>query len=231
MSIFKKNKETENKKAFKIDSVESITFSVKNLEPEPIKEPEEEWIWVEGYKGTDKNMQGYGNFQFEIGKQYDMPEDAKIEVCQSGFHFSKKLIEVFNHYDLCISNRFFKIKALVRKKDYERGYSYNPHNLWSYDKLVAKSIILEKELTTEEILKAACINIEDFSKEEQEQIREIGLEKVLKNKKIHLLVEECGFSFPFASLIVNENKEDRALAIGLQNGLSMDMKAYLIFNT
>ena len=53
----------------------------------------EEWVWVEGYKGTDKNMKAYGNFQYELGKQYDY--EGEIQICANGFHFSRDLKAFF----------------------------------------------------------------------------------------------------------------------------------------
>ena len=47
---------------------------------------EEEWIWVTGYKGTDKDMK-CRDYQYELGKQHDMPEGTDITMCYSGFHF------------------------------------------------------------------------------------------------------------------------------------------------
>ena len=58
---------------------------------------DETWIWVEGFKGTNKYMQGHGNYQFEIGKRYDMPEDVKIVDCHAGFHLSLKMKDVLKH--------------------------------------------------------------------------------------------------------------------------------------
>lgn len=52
------------------DTIEKLTIP----EPEPAPEmPEEKWIWVDGYKGTDKDMKCRG-YQYEFGKQFDIPE-------------------------------------------------------------------------------------------------------------------------------------------------------------
>jgi hypothetical protein len=195
-------------------------------------EPEEKWIWVEGYKGTDKNMQGYGNFQFEIGKRYDIPEGQEIEACSNGFHLCKNLPEVFLHYCLGFNNRFFKVKALVKEKDYIRGYSDHPWRYFSVypnNKIVAKSIILEEEIDTKELIIAAGYDEEFTDEDDWMNIRFTSIEDVRKDKKRIHLIDDCGFSFAFANLIIEKGLVDKALAIGSQNGLSMDMKAYLIF--
>ena len=124
------------------DAMESVT-----------EEPKEEWIWVEGYKGTDKDMK-CRDFQYTLGAQYDMPEED-IKECTSGFHLCLKLDDVFSYYDVGKANRFFKVKALVCKSDVDqygtREYGY--YQVYRRDKLVAKSIIFISELTQDEILK------------------------------------------------------------------------------
>ena len=104
-SIFKAtNKNTWGETVFCIEEKDPIIESV----PEP-----EEWIWVEGYKGVDQNMQGYKGFQYELNKEYSV--DGEVEECKNGLHFSLKLDDVF-HYKNCLTHRFFKVKAYVRKK-------------------------------------------------------------------------------------------------------------------
>lgn len=225
-SLFKKKEKKEEKNFGSVD----LTSIKVWTSPEEIVE-EEEWIWVEGYKGTDKNMQGYGNFQFEIGKQYDIPEEQKIEACSNGFHLCKTLSEVFAHYYLGFNNRFFKVKALVKEKDYKRGYSVYPLLYFPgfNNKLVAKSIILEEEIDTKELIIAAGYDKEFTNEDDWMDIRSTSIEDVRKDKNRKLLISDCGFSFAFANLIIEKGLANKALAVGSQNGLSMDMKAYLIF--
>lgn len=107
-------------------------------------EPVEEWIWVTGYKGTDKDMKCRDR-QFELNKRFDISEEKAVELCSHGFHLCRTLSSVFRHYFIDNSNRFFEVKALVKKKDYDRGEN---------DDLAAKSIIFTRELAEYEILKA-----------------------------------------------------------------------------
>ena len=99
-------------------AVESgVTFEkLLHVEDEP--KPQEEWVWVDGYKGTDKDMK-CRDFQYELHKVYDMPEDAEIVECSSGFHLCLEKEHVFRFYDIGKGNRFFKVKALVCRSDYE----------------------------------------------------------------------------------------------------------------
>lgn len=231
-SLFKKKEEKEEKNFGSVD----LTSVKAWTSPEEIVE-EEKWIWVEGYKGVDRNLRACNNFQYEIGKEYSKSDIEPIEVCNNGFHFSKILPDTFQYYGVCCGNRFFKVKALVREKDYKKGYSLPISSVYYYSvdsyqsKMVAKAIILEEEIGTQEIMEAYGVDFEEFPNEEDwELIREIGIELARKNKKINELVE-LGFSKPFALLIAEKNKINEALAIGSQPNLSMDMKAYLILNT
>lgn len=65
---------------------DNLIDPMKIAENTEIKETPEEWIWVVGYKGTYADMTAKNDFKYELGKQYDMPEDSKIEACESGFH-------------------------------------------------------------------------------------------------------------------------------------------------
>lgn len=190
---------------------------------------DETWIWVEGFKGTNKDMQGHDNYQFEIGKRYDMPEDVKIVDCHAGFHLSLKMADVFKHYDIGDGNRFFKVRALVRKSDYEKygektGYGYFGPTL--RDKLASKSIEFIEELGIDEIFWDT--DHADWSEEKKKIALIKGIKYVEKEDEVDELVE-LGYSRPFATYIVH-NKNDGAVAkaVASQPDLSMDMKALMI---
>lgn len=89
-----------------------------------------------GYKVTDKNMQCRG-FQYELGKKFI--HEGDIELCESGFHFCKKLIECFNYYVFNPTNRVFEI---------EHGDAIGDED----DKMVTDSIVFLRELTWAEVL-------------------------------------------------------------------------------
>ena len=100
---------------------------------------EQEWIWVDAYKGTDANMMCKG-------KQYRMNiEDTygdKVALGKKGYHVCTDLKHVFKDYDYNFSNRFFKVKALVKATDYQHR---NPNNTV----LVAKAIKFVTEITND----------------------------------------------------------------------------------
>lgn len=214
MNIFKKAKALD-------ETNESVS-----IQPEPKLE---EWIWVEGYKGTDKNM-CCRDYQYELGKQYDMPKDVEIQECKSGFHLCLKLEDVFSYYSIGNGNRFFKVKALVRKSHAENyrksvciGNAF--YSMGHYDKLVAKSIMFISELTIDEILKDT--KAEGLPEEYKQAAVECGVEFAVNNYQINTLVED-GYSQAFAIHLVKDGTFSIAHAIGSQKDLSMDVKVLAI---
>lgn len=109
---------------------------------------EQDWIWVDAYKGTDANM-------VCKGKQYVMNvEDTygdKVVLGSKGYHVCTDLRHCFKTYDYNFSNRFFKVKALVNAKDYQFR---NPNNTT----LVAKAIKFVTEITDDPATIAAKRN-------------------------------------------------------------------------
>ena len=100
---------------------------------------EMDWIWVDAYKGTDKNM-------VCKGKQYTMGvEDnyrGNVNLGTKGYHVCTDLKHCFRTYDYDFSNRFFKVQALVNATDYQYR---NPNNTT----LVAKAIKFVEEITAD----------------------------------------------------------------------------------
>jgi hypothetical protein len=61
-----------------------------------------------GYKAFDKDLKCRG-FQFEIGKTYEI--NGTLTICKNGFHFCKKLSDVFNYYSRNDETRVCEILA------------------------------------------------------------------------------------------------------------------------
>lgn len=206
------------------------------------KSADGEWIWIEGYKGTNANMRCRDDFQYELGKRYDKSDDEEIVVCSNGFHLCLKLSDVFDYYGVCNGHRFFKVLALVRKSDVEK-YNLKGPDEWNHKpsmgqfsrtfrlgdtKLAAKSIVLLEELTMGEIFKRIPV-AKDWSDTEKKMALAIGVSAVEDYRKSKELTE-LGYSEAFANHIVTANKFDIAKAVGSQTDLSMDMKVWVIFN-
>lgn len=225
MSIFKKAK-------METVDLEKVKAPVEEI-PSPTPEPEEEWIWVEGYKATDANMQCRG-YQYELGVQHDMPEDEPIEECKSGFHLCLRLSDAFDYYGIGCGNRFFKVRALVRKTDknnYRSPFTYLGTSYYTNgsNKLAAKSIIFTSELTYDEILKDT--DAQDLPEDYKKVAITVSLEHAVGLYRINTLIED-GYSLPFATHIIKAGKFDMAHAFGSQEDLSMDMKVLgILYNT
>lgn len=200
--------------------------------------PAEEWIWVTGYKATDKDMK-CRDYQYELNKCFDISEETTVETCTYGFHLCKYLKDVYNYYPIGNGNRFFEVRALVRKEACENyvmgnGQRVKFHNghaciVSGCNKLAAKSIIFVRELSIDEIL-GHVNDTSDWSDDDKRFALEVGISKALFTVNTRKLVE-IGYSPAFAKIIVKDNKFDIAYAVGTQEGLSMDMKVWAIYNS
>jgi hypothetical protein len=212
-----------------INEVKELDKTIESFKETPTPEPDEEWIWVEGYKGTDKDMKCL-DFQYELGVQYDMPDGQAIKECKSGFHLCLSLYDVFGYYSIGHGNRFFKVKALVRKTDknkcrpsFQIGREY--YSFPSQNKLAAKSIIFTSELTYDEILKDT--DAEGLPEEYKKTAIDISVSIAVLDYQVSIL-EEDGYSLPFATHMAKTGLFDIAHAAGSQKDLSMDMKVLAI---
>lgn len=199
----------------------SITFQE---DVKPVDKGGEEWVWVTGYKGTNKNLV-CRDYQFEIGKQFDMPTDQPIKMCSSGFHFCDKISKVFNYYSVTNGNRFFEVKALVRrwKKD---GYYMTEQ---SNDKMVAKSIIFTRELTIDEIFDNIndCRITKDWTTEQKELARQTNVGEVCRSIEIKDLID-LGYSDAFATFARDRGGYEIARTMAKIPDLSTDVKILTI---
>lgn len=194
-----------------------------------VKLGEDTWVWTSGYKGTDSNM-CCNEYQYELGKQHDMPDGTEIKECESGFHLCLNLEDVFGYYGIGGGHRFFRVRALVRAKDlgsYGRSVSGGIFAI-SRNKLVAKSIVLERELTPDEILTDEKYS--DYTEEEKLATLEHGPRYVELERKIVALVG-LGYTRPLSEYIVcSAHKYELAYALGSQPELGMTVKILLIFD-
>ena len=208
---FKKNEETINVETRKI----------------------EEWIWVDGFKGTDSEMK-CRDYQFRIGETFTVSNEKEVKLFEYGFHLCAALNDVFKYYPIGNNNRFFKVKALVRKEDYDTlhcNYSlavFAPYQPIPKDKLAAKSIVFTEELSVDEILKNRVPK--DWTDEQKNLAIRIGIKGAKEIIYVNKLVS-IGYSETFARYCFENDFTDIALTVGSQEGLSMDMKVWAIFNS
>ena len=230
MGLFKKKSESKKTHEDAETIVEGFVEGVEDTTP---SKPKEEWIWVDGFKGTNEDMSCNG-YQYELNKCFDMPDGQEIEACHSGFHLCTKLKDVFKYYEIGHDHRFFAVKALVRKSDVDALGPQYEIDSWGYsrlcghnDKLAAKSIIFTRELTVDEILDG--FKLDEWTDEQKKLVLKIGYKGAVNTVNAIELVK-LGYSEPFAKMIVDSGYFNLAYSVGSQSDLSMDMKAWIIFN-
>lgn len=99
----------------------------------------QEYIWVDAFKGTDANMVCKGK-QYRMGVEDTY--NGTVVLGSKGYHVCTDLKHCFKTYDYDFRNRFFKVKALVKATDYQHR---NPNNTT----LVAKAIKFVTEITND----------------------------------------------------------------------------------
>ena len=191
---------------------EVITNAIKTLE-------EEEYIWVKGFKGTDKDMRCKGDYQYELGKQFDLDADVEPVTCSKGFHFCKDLESVFRYYKIGDGNRFFEVEALVKKSALE-----------SKNKSAAKSIRFIRELTVNEVFETVTdSDVREWAEEQKKRAMETSINTVRKDIRAFDLCA-AGYSPAFAKYIsVDAGRYATAMAMASLPDVSMDIKVMAIF--
>lgn len=228
---FLKNKKTEQE-TIKFEPSEEVNTNTE--EEKKIKETDqqEEWIWVEGYKGIDKNMM-CRDVQYELNKTFKY--EGEISLCDSGFHFCRDSNDVFGYYDLLSGNRFFKVKALI-KRSKNRSINNQIYSIYSYisdSKMVAKEIILIKELDYKDLK----INIEKrypMIETEEEYINCDDYDSLCKHKFLSKM-KKLGFSELFSQIQYDDIESDTDLLEYLRHAeayqeenISKDMMIYYL---
>lgn len=202
----------------------------------------EEWVWVKGFKGTDKDMRCQDDYQYELGKQFDLDEDIEPMVCSKGFHFCKKLENVFKFYKIGDGNRFFEVEALVKKSDIEPKKSdtvragfdpwskmYRSFDLYE-DKYAAKSIRFIRELTVDEVFETVTdSDVREWAEEQKKRAMETSINTVRRDIRVFDLCA-AGYSPAFAKYIsVDAGRYATAMAMASLTDVSMDVKVMAIF--
>ena len=200
----------------------------------------DDYVWVKGFKGTDKDMRCQ-DYQYELGKQFDLDEDVEPVVCSKGFHFCKSLENVFLHYKIGNGHRFFEVEALVRKSDLDpkkKDYakyanvacrSYYPSSHYD-DKYAAKSIRFIRELTVDEVFETVTdSDIREWTEEQKKRAMETSINVVRRDIRAFELCA-AGYSPEFAKYIsIDAGRYATAMAMASLPDVSMDVKVMAIF--
>lgn len=91
---------------------------------------------IKGYKGFDKDLK-CRNFQYEVGKEYK--HNGNIELCSEGFHFCKRLMDIYGYYNL--KDEEIRVCEILASGNIIEGD----------DKCVTDTIKIVRELSKEEI--------------------------------------------------------------------------------
>ena len=200
----------------------------------------DEYVWVKGFKGTDKDMRCQ-DYQYELGKQFDLDEDVEPVICSKGFHFCKSLENVFRHYKIGDGNRFFEVEALVRKsdlnpkkKDYAKyaNVAWNLYHTSSHydDKYAAKSIRFIRELTVDEVFESVTdSDVLEWDEVQKKCAMETSINTVRRDIRAFELCA-AGYSPAFAKYIAGDTgRYNTAMAMASLPDVSMDVKVMAIF--
>lgn len=98
---------------------------------------------MKGYKVFKPDWTTMNNFQWEVGKTYEHTGD--LEICASGFHFCKNLVDCFQYYDFDPENKVAEVEVLGK---IEVGFS--ARNV--VHKCVTDKIKIVREIPWEEVL-------------------------------------------------------------------------------
>ena len=224
----------------KKDTEEVIDTIVTKPIEETKTELEEEWVWVEGYKSTDVNMQGYNQFQFELNKEYEC--NGVVMQGSNGFHFASSLLRLdYFLYPWWNKPRYFKVKGLIRKDSID-NYT-----------LVAKKIIFLEEITLQEETYQVVIQRDDDdfvlleTYEDWLRFYKIGYDKLVYEKAFNYLSNQ--YSEMFKHMLIDRwSKKYQAYCwdgyqkihyqtiqekikeanVYMEEGLSKDVAVYLL---
>ena len=203
---------------------------------------EEEYIWVKGFKGTDKDMRCKGDYQYELGKQFDLDADVEPATCSKGFHFCKDLESVFRYYKIGDGNRFFEVEALVKKSALESknksnvcaGFDQWTKTYMSFanydDKYAAKSIRFIRELTVDEVFDIVTDSeVRGWAEEQKRRAMETSI-RAVKNEIREETLISAGYSPAFAKYIAGDSgRYTTAMTMASLPDVSMDVKVMAIF--
>ena len=200
----------------------------------------DEYVWVKGFKGTDKDMRCQ-DYQYELGKQFDLDEDVEPVICSKGFHFCKSLENVFRHYKIGDGHRFFEVEALVRKSDLDskkKDYAKYSNVAWDLyhtsshydDKYAAKSIRFIRELTVDEVFESVTdSDVREWDEVQKKRAMETSINTVRRDIRAFELCA-AGYSPAFAKYIsVDAGRYATAMAMASLHDVSMDVKVMAIF--
>ena len=111
---------------------------------------------IKCYKGFNSKLQCRG-FQYEIGKEYELPKGEKPKACYSGFHACHNPADLFGFYAPNDGNRYCEVEL--------SGYIDDSES----DKLAASKIKIIREVSLNEIADAHRTYVEEHTDGEKKE--------------------------------------------------------------
>ena len=103
---------------------------------------------ITSYKAFGNNMQ-CRNFQYEVGKEYEM--DGEIKCCNRGFHACKSPMEVWDYYDI-LNSRYAEVEQSGKIDEEENS-----------TKVCSSHIKIKAELKLADIIKVGVEWLKDIT--------------------------------------------------------------------
>lgn len=90
------------------------------------------------YKGFDKDLKCRG-FQYEVGKEYELPKGESVRVCSNGFHACESPLEVLDYYFMDGSANLSRFCEVEQSGEFSKKVNST--------KVASSKIKIKKEIT------------------------------------------------------------------------------------
>ena len=96
------------------------------------------------YKGFDKDLKCRG-FQYEVGKEYELPKGETVEICRRGFHACESPLEVLDYYFMDIYANLSRFCEVEQSGEFSKEVDST--------KVASSKIKIKKEITFADLIK------------------------------------------------------------------------------
>ncbi len=96
------------------------------------------------YKGFDKDLKCRG-FQYEVGKEYELPKGEIVEICRRGFHACESPLEVLDYYFMDDQANLLRFCEVEQSGEFSKEVDST--------KVASSKIKIKKEITFSDLIK------------------------------------------------------------------------------
>lgn len=97
------------------------------------------------YKGFDKDLK-CSDFQYEVGKEYELSEGEKPEICSKGFHACESPLEVLDYYFLDDKGNMSRFCVVEQSGEFSKRVNST--------KVASSKIRIKEEITFVDLIKS-----------------------------------------------------------------------------